>query len=182
MRALLALPLLSLAACGGLNNEPLRTGVVQGTVASADPGWQAVTDLGSGQTATFDSGGVFTLSGVAPGTANLYVVANVHGATRVQAPVSGGLLTQLGVVQPQPAGKVNVHLKAMGVPNPNASMVSIDDTPFANQTFDNTNTAHIGPLTDGCYTGSVKHPTAGSAPLSFCMANGQDTDTTATLP
>ncbi len=120
-----------LLGCGGLQNEPLTRGAIEGRLLNADAD-ALVGIVGQPQfTAHPGADGAFHLDGAPAGELELFLVMNGTRAQRQTVTVTGGSLLQLGDLEGTPAAHltveyegpeflrlydVNIFLKDMPVP------------------------------------------------------------------
>jgi hypothetical protein len=172
---------LGLAACGSLNDHELTVGAVEGTLATPDLSVATVDDVAQGLSTGVSTTGDFELREVPQGVAELFVVSAQHRALWVSTAVSGGQVTQLGQINTLPAGNVVIHLRTQ-VPDPQNAAASIDGTPYKGRGLDHSGAAVIGPLPDGCYTGTLVYANTPPGTFNVCLSQGQDESVDATLP
>lgn len=169
-RALLALPLATLSACGGLDNVPLTRGVVRGTLVGAD-GDALVAVVGTpALSARPDALGRFTLTEVPLGAVDLLMLVNRASAERRQVTVTGGGVADVGEVAGRPVGTLEVKLRLPDNLSPRAAGVTVVGTPLV-RGVDVLGEVELG-LPAGCY--AVRGVVPGVLPVErpACLPEG----------
>lgn len=172
MKRLGLIALTALAGCGGFENEPFKTGVLrgqlQGTDASALVGVVGHENL----SARPDAAGRFELAGVPLGQVDLLVIINATQSKRLTVEVGGASIVELGVVEPRPSVKFEVHVKAPGDQWLGGGRVSLVGTPLSEPIrIDGDESEAEFYLPAGCYEARVTVPGLGEVTRSECVEN-----------
>jgi hypothetical protein len=173
-RAILILGwLLVTSGCGGLDNGPLLTGLLVGRVAQADPSVSLVSVLGRPEHRDEpEEDGTFELQQLPPGTLELFVVASPTHAARVAAEVVTGRVTDVGEIQPAPAG--GLTLKFSSSPRVEKVRVWLEGTPYESaELSDERPSARMGPLPAGCYAVTAAYE-GGEQRGTECLAPSEE--------
>jgi hypothetical protein len=161
------------AACGGLSNEPLRTGTLHGTIPGADPSVAFVSVLGSpDRFATLAADGSFELR-VESGLSELFLVGSAMNANRLTVEVRGGERVELGALSLPAAASAQVSVQAEGNPSLAGGTVTVVGTPYADLPLALETRTLVGPLGQGCYAFEVTLPARGQQSASLCLLPGR---------
>jgi hypothetical protein len=180
IRPLAIAPTLLLAACGGLDNRPLRVGAISGTVQACDP-TQAVVGIVGGEQVMVDDSCAFRLDGVPEGPAQLFVVANPANAAALDVEVQGATVTELGPIT-APHGSV-LHLNTKAPSHQKVSgKVETPGLPLMPQSIDSMGAVRVGPFPAGCWSVTVVVAGLGQLMPMACFAAGQDDSLDVTMP
>lgn len=172
MKPLLPIALAVLAACGGLENAPLRTGTVRGQLTGAD-GRAVVGVLGNEALRTAPGpDGRFVLEGVPTGEVELLVVVNALQAQRLKVTVDSATILDVGTVQARESGAIELYAVAPGGQLLTGGTVSLVGTPFSSPIRGPENEGEMV-VPAGCYQGRVAVPGLGSALSSVCVEEGR---------
>jgi hypothetical protein len=129
MRRLLATGALSLlAACGGLENVPLTLGAVRGALQAPNGDAQVAVVNHPELSARPAMDGTFTLADVPQGEVELLLLVTDKLAERRRVTVTGGAVTDVGVVVGKPALDFEVELYLPDLLSPRAGVVTIVGT------------------------------------------------------
>lgn len=170
-RALLSTSLLWLAACGGLDNDPLRRGVIEGTLERPDS-LALVAVMGLPElSARPDATGRFSLADVPSGEQELLLVLDGQRAERRAVSVGGGAVTELGVVEGRRAGLVLAHLGGPDLLQLSAGEVSVVGTPLRASLSSGREARLV--LGAGCYTLRATHPGLATIEEPVCVNEGE---------
>ncbi|MDQ3262377.1 MAG: hypothetical protein M3Y59_01765 [Myxococcota bacterium] len=175
MRATLPVLCLLLAGCGELYNQPLRFGTVRGTVLGADRELAFAALMGrTEERSNVEDDGRFELDEVPVGEHQLIVVITATSAVRRTLHVTGGSLTELGVIDAEPASTATLTLVSPGRQLTDDGIVWIDQFPLPALELEvTTGTATLGPLPPGCYLAKGLVEGLGEASTPFCTAGGE---------
>lgn len=183
MKRLALITLVGLTACGGLENEPFKTGVVRGQLTGTDDK-ALVSVVGRDDLATRpDATGAFELAGVPLGQAELLIIVNATHSRRLTVEVGGAAIVQLGVVEPRPSMKVEVHVVSPGLHwlgNGTVTMVGLPvSAPIEVEGLESEAEFR---LPAGCYEARAAVPGLGEATKSFCVTESVPASTRVTMP
>jgi hypothetical protein len=183
MKRLMLIALTALAGCGGFENEPFKTGVLRGQLVGTDA-TALVSVVGhENLSARPDAAGRFELANVPLGQVDLLVIVNALQSKRFSVEVGGASIVELGVVEPRPSVKFEVHVKAPGHQWLGGGRVSLLGTPLSEPLeldFDEAEAEFYVP--PGCYDAQVTVPGLGDVTRSGCVAEGESFDTTVRMP
>ncbi|MBL8933993.1 MAG: hypothetical protein JNM69_05560 [Archangium sp.] len=111
MRALLAsVAVMVFGACGGLDNAPLRLGVVRGVVMNPTLDSLVIVEQLPELNAKPATDGRFEIAGVPQGQISLLVLASGTNAERLTVNVQGGAVSEVGTVAPKAGARLTVHV------------------------------------------------------------------------
>ncbi|MBM4780822.1 MAG: hypothetical protein GQE15_24260 [Archangiaceae bacterium] len=110
MRALFVSVAVLLAGCGGLDNSPLRLGVVRGVVLNPTVESLVIVEQLPELNAKPAADGRFEIAGVPQGDVALLVLASGTNAERLTVKVQGGAVSELGTVTPKVGARLTVHV------------------------------------------------------------------------
>ncbi len=149
------LALLAVASCGGLDNDPLTTGVVRGQLSEVDssalvapvaaPAAELLT-----RRATLSADGSFELSALPAGSYTLFIVATADKVLEVQVAVRAGSISELGLLTPVPGAFIDARLSQPSLAA--SALVTVQGTPYVDQKFALASALlTIGPLPQGSF-------------------------------
>lgn len=161
----------ALAGCGGLENEPLTRGVLEGTLARPDA-LALVAVMGRPELAARpDAAGRFRLADVPSGEQDLLLVLDGQRAERRMVSVAGGAVTNLGDVEGRRAGQVLARLGGPDLLQLAAGEVLVLGTPLrASLTAQREARLVLGA---GCYTLRATHPGLAAVEDQVCVNEGE---------
>lgn len=171
MTRLLSLALLTLTACGSLDNEPLRAGVIRGQLLGADAR-ALVAVVGREDLVTRpDAQGFFELKPVPLGSVELLVVINAREARRLTVEVGAATVVELGAVEPAPTAIFEVYVKPAAGQRVTGGSVVLVGTPFSGTLKAPEDEAEFR-VPAGCYEARITVAGLGSTTLSDCVDAG----------
>ena len=171
MKRLAAIVLGALTACGSLDNEPLRVGVIRGQLAGTDAS-ALVAVVGRDDLVTApDLEGRFELTHVPLGSVDLLVVINARESRRLTVEVGAATIVELGPVAPAPSARFEVYVTAPGGQVVTGGTVSLVGTPLSGSIRAPENEVEFR-VPAGCYEALVSVPGLGTAPVSGCVDGG----------
>jgi hypothetical protein len=155
-------------ACGSLDNEPLRTGVIRGQLANPDSG-ALVAVVGREDLSTRpDAEGRFELRSVPVGPRELLVLINASQSRRLSVDVGPASIVELGVVEAAPSVEFEVYVKSPGGQRVTGGTVALLGTPLVKSIKPPEDEAEFH-LPPGCYEALVSVPGLGSTTVSGCL-------------
>ncbi len=155
-------------ACGSLDNEPLRSGVIRGRLAGTDAS-ALVAVLGRDELVTRpDAEGRFELSPVPLGKAELLVVINALQSRRLLVDVGPASIVELGAIEPAPSVEFEVYVKAPGGQRVTGGSVTLLGTPLVKSIKPPEDEAEFK-VPPGCYEALVSVPGLGTATANGCV-------------
>lgn len=158
-RWLLPLLLAGVGCFGGLSNQPLEVGVIEGRLLGevGEEGEEAkgadalvVVEAGARHTVKADATGRFRLENIAAGTRQLTALGNGK-AGRFSVPVHGGQVTHVEMLRLHDGCEVEIVAKLDGGGFAVGAALSLDELPL-HTTTDTRGEGEFEPLPDGCYT------------------------------
>lgn len=171
MKRLAAIVLGALSACGSLDNEPLRVGVIRGQLANTDAS-ALVAVIGRDDLVTApDAAGRFELQGVPLGSVDLLVVINAQQSRRLTVAVGAASIVELGPVDPAPSALVEVSVAAPGGQLVTGGTVSLVGTPLTRPIEAPEDEAEFM-VPVGCYQALVSVPGLGTGTVAGCLDGG----------
>lgn len=169
-----------LAGCGGLENEPLTRGVLEGTLARPDA-LALVAVMGRPDLAAQpDAEGRFRLVDVPSGEQDLLLVLDGQRAERRVVAVAGGTVTDLGIVEGRRSGLVLARLGGPDLLQLSAGEVSVVGTPLRAALSSQREARLV--LGAGCYTLRATHPGLATVEEQVCVNEGEQQATELELP
>ena len=167
MRALLAIVIVGLLGCGGLSNDPLRRGIVRGTLEKPTPESAVVIEELPEFLARPDQNGRFELVDVPQGPVTLIVLASESNADRVPVEVLGGQVTEVGAVGGRAGALVEVRLTAPEKYGLAKATVSVRGLPVERSLKTGVTVVTVPPI--GCFTFDLSAPGLGQATQRLCV-------------
>jgi hypothetical protein len=171
MRTLSLSLVVLLAACGSLDNDPLRTGTIRGQVTGTDP-TSSISVIGREELVTSpDVEGRFALAGVPLGNVELLVVINATQSRRLSVEVGPASVVELGAIEPAPSQEFEVYVKGPSGQRVTGGTVSLVGTPLLKAIRAPEDEAEFF-LPPGCYQALISVPGLGTATIDGCMEPG----------
>ena len=168
MKRSLAIALCALSACGGLENEPFKTGTIRGQLVAADAN-AVVAVVGQPALVTHpDSAGRFTLEAVPLGTVDLLIVVNAALSHRQPVVVGGASVVELGALEGRRSGKLELYVQSVGRHVLTGGTVSLVGLPLTSPIVAPENEAEFT-VPAGCYEARVVVPGLPETTVSGCV-------------
>jgi hypothetical protein len=169
MRARFAIAVLvtGLLGCGGFDNDPLRRGIVRGTLEEVTPESAVVIEGLPDFLARPDEKGRFELVDVPQGPVTLLVLATEVNAERLPVEVLGGQVTEVGSVGKSAGAVVVVRLEAPEKYSLAKATVAVKGLPRERSLRTGVTEVTIPPI--GCFTFELSAPGLGAASQQLCV-------------
>lgn len=168
MRALLVtVALVVLAACGGLDNGPLRLGVIRGVVPNPTIDTVVLVEQAPALSTRPSADGHFELTGVPQGDVTLLVLASATHAERLTVNVRGGEVAEVGSVGQTPAARLEIVVHVPSNQSRLQTKVQVNGVTLQ-KPLDREGEVAIA-LPTGCYPVIVSIPGLGSLEKQVCM-------------
>ncbi len=172
MKRLVTIALCGLSACGSLDNEPLKTGVVRGQLVGSDPG-ALVTVVGREDlVARPDATGHFELRSVPVGPNDVFIIVNALKSRRLTVNVGAASIADLGTVEARVSAKLEVYVNSIGGHRLTGGTAYLVGTPLSSSLRPPENEAEFL-VPAGCYEVRVVVPGLGEHRVSAgCVSEG----------
>ena len=171
MRTLSLVLVVSLAACGSLDNDPLRTGIIRGQLEGSDLS-SLIAVVSHEELVTHpDADGRFELTGVPLGNVELLVLINAQQSRRLSVEVGAASVIDLGPIAPAPSQEFEIYVNAPSGQRVTGGTVALVGTPLVKRIEAPEDEAEFS-VPPGCYQAFVSVPGLGNITVDGCMEPG----------